>query len=91
MLTAAGESAGRTVWYTWTAPVTGRATVRVTSFRSLSPWVGVYRGSALSALQVIGTGKELISFDAQAGTAYQIVVDGSSTGPTGGFELIVSQ
>ena len=83
-----GNPPGRSLWWTWTAPVSGRVTVD-TFGSAMNTVVGVYSGSALNALAPapnivrstinasgIVTGK--LDFDAQAGQTYQIAVDGKN-------------
>ncbi len=93
--TVAGYSNGlRTVWYTWTAPAgldgpTGGVTLRITGIKIFGttndPIVGVYQGKSLATLtevpvanQQIGNLRQL-TFAAQAGATYQIVVAGGQS------------
>lgn len=88
------STAGHSVWYRWTAPFTGSAVVDTctTDYDSL---LGVYTGSALGSLTVVaannnncpsGWGSK-VTFNAQAGTTYQIDVDGCCGLPQGTFTL----
>jgi hypothetical protein len=71
---------GHSVWYTWTAPLPGLATVTAIG-TNFTPVVDVYTGMNLTGLSPIGTNVPSgVSFMATAGTTYQIAVDGS-----GGF------
>lgn len=68
-------SVGRTVWYSWVAPLSGRITIRSHCdyfFQGLA----VYTGPTLDHLQRVGVGKEAAIFMAEAGTVYHIQVDG---------------
>ncbi|MCX6924825.1 MAG: hypothetical protein NT154_16680, partial [Verrucomicrobia bacterium] len=77
------------VWWKWTAPVSGRAVISVTS--SYSQDLGVYTGTTVSNLTVIARGSgnfngpAYANFDAVAGTEYEIAVDGDG----GAFSLLV--
>jgi hypothetical protein len=78
----AGVRGGSSVWITWIAPSDGIATftTRGSSFDTL---LGVYRGTNLNELVEIvsdddGAGfyTSFVRFNAAAGTAYQVAVDG---------------
>jgi hypothetical protein len=86
-----GYSSGlRTVWYSWTAPDLGNPAggvkLRLTGVNiggtTNDPIVEVYQGNSVSALTQVPAVSELIgnvrqvSFQAQAGATYQIVVAG---------------
>ncbi|MCW5557183.1 MAG: hypothetical protein KIT22_05035, partial [Verrucomicrobiae bacterium] len=81
----AGASGGSSVWWTWTAPETGPVTIN-TSGSDFDTVLAVYTGNVLPALSLVaanddvsfGTRSSLVDFAAQAGTAYQIAVDGYS-------------
>jgi PASTA domain len=72
---------GSSVWYRWTAPSSGWATVH-TCGGSLDTVLAVYTGSQVSALTLIGASDDAcgmqsrVSWQAVAGTVYQIAVDG---------------
>lgn len=79
----AGNAGGASVWWTWTAPVTGVFTVDTigSGFNTL---LSVYTGTAVGALTLVGAdddgaayGCSKLSFNAVAGTTYQLAVDGS--------------
>ncbi len=76
---------GATLWYRWTAPFSG--TVTIDTFGSaINTVLGVYTGTAVNALAVVqrngdasgGTTASLVSFNAVAGTEYQIQLGGNS-------------
>jgi parallel beta-helix repeat protein len=76
------EEGGKSVWLTWVAPTSGVATFTTlgSSFDSL---LGVYTGTSLTDLRLVagdddGAGflAALVEFNAVAGTAYHIAVDG---------------
>ena len=90
---------GRSVWYAWTAPVTGAVRLDTCTSNFVSA-VGVYTGAAVNALTVVarnngsracGNGHAKTSFKAVSGTTYRIAVDGQGNlfGPTaqGTFSL----
>src|SRR6266536_453742 len=86
--TVADAEAGASVWYRWTAPVTGRVTID-TATSSFDTLLGVYTGTAVNALSEVVSNDDakkpptsLVRFNATAGTVYRIRVDGffQSTG-----------
>ncbi|WP_164929161.1 FG-GAP repeat domain-containing protein [Gloeobacter violaceus] len=75
-----GNVGGASIWYTWTAPSTGTASLNTCS-SFFSVLLGVYTGNAVSALTPIASiGSCQLSFSAAAGTTYQIAVDGFNFG-----------
>jgi Ca2+-binding RTX toxin-like protein len=91
----AGDFGGASVWYTWTAPFSGTATIDTcdTAFDTL---LGVYTGGSVSALTEVGRSDDgcvagpgsFVELEATAGTVYRIAVDGFE-GETGEFDLYV--
>ena len=88
----AGLSAGRSIWWKWTAPTT-QAYAFTTAGSSFDTLLAVYTGSAVEALTTIAenddAGLDLSSavrFEAIAGVTYQIAVDGFA-GETGAVVL----
>lgn len=82
----AGYDSGRSVWWTWTAPFTGLATLD-SSGSDFAATIGVFHGAAVDALQVVTNnydypvrqGGDLLSsltFPVTAGSTYQIAVGG---------------
>lgn len=74
---------GRTVWYSWTAPATGAATID-TSGSANDTYVGVYTGTAFDQLEAVATDElwtwrtgeqRRLSFHTVAGTTYRIQLD----------------
>ncbi|MCX6923289.1 MAG: Ig-like domain-containing protein, partial [Verrucomicrobia bacterium] len=90
---------GKSVWWTWTAPASGWATVTVSpvhyTFDSL---VGVYTGNAVASLTRITNayttctdGHTVVDFPVTVGTAYQMAADGGGThGDSGEFTFNLS-
>ena len=77
------RSAGNSVWYCWTAPGAGMATVTLAATGSL-PSVGIYTGQTVSNLTTMATSASgAISFSAVPGATYWIAV---ADGP-GSFSL----
>jgi hypothetical protein len=76
----AGYAAEHSVWWTWTAPVSGEVTI--TPYESdFQTNLGVYTGSSLATLSRVesddsGAVGLSLTFLATAGTTYQIAVDG---------------
>ena len=96
----AGNSGGRSVWWSWTAPSSGTATITTTG-SGFDTLLAVYTGSAVSALTLIGGNDQdpaggntsRATFSATAGIAYHFGVDGANTGlviATGNVALNVS-
>ncbi|MFL5935904.1 MAG: fibronectin type III domain-containing protein [Gaiellaceae bacterium] len=80
--TVAGEPAGASVWYRWTAPAAGQVRIDTTS-SSFDTLLGVYTGSAANSLTVVasndqsgGADTSAVTFLVAVGTTYQIRVDG---------------
>jgi hypothetical protein len=89
-ITASAESGepashGRTVWWRWTAPVSGPACLG-TSGSSISPFLAVYTGTELTNLDLVTHGLDRLQFEAVAGTEYQISADAN-----GGYQIQVGQ
>ena len=81
----AGNRGGASVWWNWTAPVSGpvRVTTAGSSFNTL---LAVYTGTAVASLTQVaandnmsGSQQSLLQFTASAGVNYKIVVDGYRT------------
>jgi hypothetical protein len=85
---------GRSLWWTWTAPSSGLVSVSLDG-SSFDTTLGVYQGTAVNSLTSIaqdddggaGTSSRVI-FNATAGVAYQIAVDGY-LGDSGSINLTV--
>jgi len=78
----AAGAGSRSVWWTWTASVSGQVTITTagSNFRNA---LAVYTGSTVSNLTLVasnlapaGTNTAQLTFAASAGTTYQIAVDG---------------
>ena len=85
-----GGTGSSTVWYAWTAPVTGSATVRLPS-KDFESVVEAYTGSTVDGLAQVsrGLGSDWLSaaFRIQAGTTYRIRVRGWDDPRRGDFAL----
>jgi len=88
----AGNSGGASVWWKWTAPASGQATIN-TNGSSFDTLLGVYTGSSVGGLTLVasdddgGDGTQsLVTFNAISGITYRIVVDGFN-GATGNIIL----
>jgi len=84
----AGNFGGKSLWWTWTAPVSGlvNLTTAGTDFRNA---LAAYTGPSVASLTAVatnlagaGTNTSYVSFAALSGTTYQIAVDGYN-GATG--------
>jgi uncharacterized repeat protein (TIGR01451 family) len=80
-----GSGGAHSVWWTWTAPASGQVTLD-TAGSGFDTLLAVYTGTAVGALTGIArndnAGGSVVTssllFQAQAGTQYQIAVDGAS-------------
>lgn len=95
----AGNAGGASVWFKWTAPLTGSVQMNLcqAGFQTL---LAAYTGSSVSALTTVASGSGVesggcltelkgtgqIGFNVDAGTTYDIAVDGRD-GATGSFGL----
>lgn len=80
-----GNAGGKSVWYVWTAPITGKATFS-TAGSNFDTVLAVYRGSTVSTLSALPNGKNddislsvstsLVTVSVVKGTIYHIAVDG---------------
>lgn len=77
-------SGGRSVWWSWTSPFTGSASIS-TAGSAFDTLLAVYTGGSISNLQLVadnddqgdfGVVSSLLVFRAIAGETYQIAVDG---------------
>jgi hypothetical protein len=78
----AGEVGGHSVWYRWTAPLSGSAAVD-TAGSALDTLLAVYTGTQVSNLSLVAASHyagfppaSRLTFEAAAGTVYEIAVDG---------------
>jgi hypothetical protein len=90
-----GFPGGSSVWWSWTAPHGGLIQATVTS-SGFSPLIGVYTGSSLTGLALVGSGipdtngvASTADFAATPGAVYQISVDASG-GQGGPFQLAIA-
>lgn len=74
-------SVGKSVWWSWTAPVSGTATIDLSASDYPFP-VGVFTGTVLANLTGVATNSGSVSFAAVQGQTYQIAVD-DAAGLTG--------
>lgn len=80
----AGDPGGASVWYAWTAPVSGTA-----RFSAQGNWfktlISVYQGDTLATLAPVASGESLgiDGVAVTAGTTYRIAVDGKRDTGTG--------
>ncbi len=93
----AGNAGGHSVWYSWNAPDTKAVTIDTigSSFNTL---LAVYTGSTLASLSLVASNDDIsvgdtqsrVTFTANAGTTYQIAVDGYN-GASGNLILTLTQ
>jgi hypothetical protein len=88
----AGNTGGRSVWWTWVAPAKLFVTID-TIGSSFDTLLAVYTGDHLNQLSLVaadddsaGSGASRLTFTASPGLAYQIVVDGKD-GTGGAIQL----
>jgi PASTA domain len=85
-------SVGASVWFSWTPPITGTATIE-TCESSYDTTLAVYTGTAVAALTPVASNDDAcrlgsrVRFLARAGTAYRIAVDGTDEAPRGLIRL----
>ncbi len=92
-------SGGKSVWWNWTAPVSGTVSMS-TAGSNFDTTLGVYTGSVVNGLTLVranddqninaGIYTSRVSFNAVAGNQYRILVDGYS-GDAGTIKLTVDQ
>lgn len=78
----AGQPGGKSVWWSWTAPIAGRVTISTAS-SDFDTLLGVYVGVAVNALTPVASNDDdpdggvtsRVTFDAKAGGVYEIAVD----------------
>jgi outer membrane protein assembly factor BamB/subtilisin family serine protease len=79
----ANNPGGASLWWQWTAPASGSVTLATTG-SSYATLVGVYAGTSLGSLVQVaanataGAGASSVTFVAQAGTTYELAVDGQN-------------
>jgi hypothetical protein len=90
-----GNAGGRSIWWTWTAPFSGRATLSTTG-SNFDTLLAVYTGSAVNGLTTINSndndGANItsgVTFNCLAGTAYSVAVDGRA-GAAGNVRLTMA-
>ena len=78
----AGQPGGRSVWYSWTALVSGVATFNTVG-STFDTLLAVYTGTVVSNLTAVASDDDsggfftsAVTFNAVAGTQYQIAIDG---------------
>jgi subtilisin family serine protease/outer membrane protein assembly factor BamB len=79
----ASNPGGASLWWQWTAPASGSVTLATTG-SAYATLVGVYSGTSLGSLVQVaanataGAGASSVTFVAQAGTTYELAVDGQN-------------
>jgi bacillolysin len=77
----AGNAGGKSVWYKWTPQASGTTTID-TAGSNFDTLLAVYTGGAVNSLAEVASNNDnnapqsKVSFTANAGTTYQIAVDG---------------
>jgi hypothetical protein len=96
-----GAAAGRSVWWTWTAPHAGWVTLSALGADSFAARLLAYQGTSLDDLDLVGDSTVLFPgidlsatlFEVKAGETYQLALDtsldpgGSGSRPGGHFEV----
>ena len=79
----------KSVWWKWTAPLSGNVTLSTSASNSFDTLLAVYIGASLEELQLVGSNDDddrtgvwtsVLTFFAQEGTEYRIAVDGWNGG-----------
>jgi hypothetical protein len=81
----AADSVGKTVWWSWTAPVSGIVSIDLKGSDYAFP-LAIYTSATLPTLQLVATDLGGVAFSAIAGQTYQIAVSDAS-GLTGAITL----
>ena len=96
----AGNTGGKSVWWTWTATSAGPVRIATTG-SDFDTTLGVYTGTSVGTLTLIASDDDsggwpasAVTFTAVAGTVYQIAVDGFDDGfgsgaPSGNIQLSI--
>jgi hypothetical protein len=95
----AGDAGGRSVWWSWIAPISGAVTLTTTN-STFDTLLSVYTGTNLTNLTLVAENDDLdaangvfkagLTFQAVAGVGYQFAVDGLA-GDSGTAVLDLSQ
>ena len=74
----AGEPGGKSIWWTWLAPIDGSVKLSVSEGWLFSALLAVYTGNSVSTLVPVASSSYgwPLMFQATAGRTYQIAVDG---------------
>ena len=90
-----GNAGGKSIWWMWTAPFSGRATLSTTG-SNFDTLLAVYTGSAVNGLTTINSSDNdgtnvtsRVTFNCVAGTAYAVAVDGR-VGAAGNIQLTMA-
>lgn len=90
-----GNAGGKSVWWAWTSPFSGRASIS-TAGSNFDTLLAVYTGSAVNGLTTINSNDNdgtnvtsRVAFNCVAGTSYPIAVDGWS-GAAGNTVLTIA-
>ncbi len=79
----------KSVWWKWTAPLSGNVTLSTSASNSFDTLLAVYIGDSLEELQLVGSNDDddrtgvwtsVLTFYAQEGAEYRIAVDGWNGG-----------
>jgi hypothetical protein len=81
------NSTGKTVWWSWTAPVSGPVSITLAGSDYAFP-VTIFTGSSLAALSQVAADSAGVSFEAVAGQTYQIAVS-DYNGLTGTISMVL--
>ena len=86
------HASGRTVWYTWRAPATGHATLKLAAVPEW-PWyfegaIAIFTGPTVSELTVVSAEWSEVGFTVAEGMDYHVAVDSHAIGVSGKFRLI---
>ena len=91
--TETGEPAStgyRTLWYSWTAPASGVATINLNGSDSFSQVLTVWLGSSLPNVSLAVSGSTALTFPVAAGTVYHICTGSYYSGNYGNIEVNLS-
>ncbi len=79
-----GQGALHSIWYGWTPSAAAQVKASVCQTNpDMEPQVAVYTGTSVTSLTQVATGSGCsVTFNASAGVAYKVAVDGSGEGAT---------
>lgn len=96
-----GDVGGASVWFAWTAPLSGPASFGIQNAFFGKNALAIYTGASVGSLTLVGDNSlppilgtpqftNTVAFNALAGTTYRIAVDSVLNNPAGSFSLFLA-